>query len=411
MRRLMFKVISVFLITNLFLIISSKELSNESSSFLETDLNHKFYLSQNETTFQYQSEENVFYNITIGISAFKLKIKIYEFGISTNIYKNKYSFADLFFLNNYFRIFNSIDEIYRALIELLKNEIKIITHEDNIDLIIYINNSFVNNIEFSNIKKTSNVVKEKIEELYQLIDELKFENIKSEIKINECMNEISRLNKELDDLKKDNVLLISDNPNSILKNLLQISPYENKISSLPSNYIIPRLKENIMNNFKIIIYDLKDCGFGIADDINEMKKYLDNGGNILVTHDQWFDLTYKGRSYELFNAIITPDRYLNIINKAKIINDEHPVFSSFYQLNKNDLKISKTHRGFNKYLNDDYLKDMIIEVDDNHHTEYLMIKKYGKGKIIFWNAGHEPSLTDFEEKLFINIISWVYKDE
>jgi len=166
-----------------------------------------------------------------------------------------------------------------------------------------------------------------------------------------------------------------------------------------------------MSNFKIIIYDLQDTGysFNIVEDINELKKYLNNGGTILVTHDHWFNL--PGKCYELFNATITSNRNLKIVNKAKILNSEHPIFSSFYQLNNYNLQISYTHVGYNKYLDKDYLKDMVIELDDGAHTEYLLIKNYGKGKLIYWNVGHESTLTQYEEKLFINIISWIYKNE
>ena len=88
----------------------------------------------------------------------------------------------------------------------------------------------------------------------------------------ELKKHYDELKKEINDLKKSNILLISEVSNSLLNYLLQIYPYYNKISVLPPNFIIPRLKEDIMNKYKIIIYDLKDCGFGIAEDLNEIKK-------------------------------------------------------------------------------------------------------------------------------------------
>jgi len=57
------------------------------------------------------------------------------------------------------------------------------------------------------------------------------------------LNENLELKKEINDFKKGNVLLMSDGSNLLLRNILQISPYYNKISVLPPNYIIPRMKK------------------------------------------------------------------------------------------------------------------------------------------------------------------------
>jgi len=40
-----------------------------------------------------------------------------------------------------------------------------------------------------------------------------------------------------------------------------------------------------------------------------------------------------------------------------------------------------------------------------------MIKNYKKGKIIYWNVGHKPTLTNDEENLLVNIIAYIYQDE
>ena len=40
-----------------------------------------------------------------------------------------------------------------------------------------------------------------------------------------------------------------------------------------------------------------------------------------------------------------------------------------------------------------------------------MIKNYEKGSIIYWNIGHVTTLTGDEEKLLVNIISYIYQDE
>ena len=54
---------------------------------------------------------------------------------------------------------------------------------------------------------------------------------------------------------------------------------------------------------------------------------------------------------------------------------------------------------------------MIIELDNDLNSEYLMIKNYEKGKLIYWNVGHLDMLTNDEEKLLVNLISYIYKDE
>ena len=60
------------------------------------------------------------------------------------------------------------------------------------------------------------------------------------------------------------------------------------------------------------------------------------------------------------------------------------------------------------------MKDILIELEDGKKGEYLLIKEIGKGKLIFWNAGHSyqnttitDNLTDFEQKLFVNFIYYI----
>ena len=240
-------------------------------------------------------------------------------------------------------------------------------------------------------------VERKLDKIFKENEELKKNN--------------DELRNEINDLKKSNILLISEVSNSTLNYLLEIYPYYNKISILPPNFIIPRMKEEIMNKYKIIIYDLQDYGFEIAEDLNEIIKYLNNGGNIIITHDHWFAPQYKGKCHELFNSIMDPEQINRKVNLTKIVNKTHPVFTSFYKLNEYNLKFSLTHRGRNKYLDEEYLKDMIIELEDGFHGEYLLIKNYGKGRLIYWNIGHVHTLTSDEEKLFINIISWVFQNQ
>ena len=98
-------------------------------------------------------------------------------------------------------------------------------------------------------------------------------------------------------------------------------------------------------------------------------------------------------------------------SKIKIVDDEHPVFSSYYKLNINNLQISETHSSDKLIFENEYLKDVIIELDNDINSEYLMIKSYEKGKIIYWNVGHSSTITNDEENLLVNIIAYIYQDE
>ena len=152
-----------------------------------------------------------------------------------------------------------------------------------------------------------------------------------------------------------------------------------------------------MEKFKIIIIDLKDENNIIKFDEENMKKYLNKGGNIIFTHGNWIN-----------GNIYTIPYYTS---KIKIIDDKHPVFSSYYKLNITNFHITETHNTNKLIFENEYLKDVIIELDNEINSEYLMIKNYEKGKIIYWNVGHKSTLTNDEENLLVNIISYIYQDE
>ena len=70
--------------------------------------------------------------------------------------------------------------------------------------------------------------------------------------------------------------------------------------------------------------------------------------------------------------------------------------------------VQTTHKSDTVFENiEEYNNNIIMELNDGKRGEYLLVKNIGKGKIIFWNVGHSPNLNDFEEKLFINILSWI----
>ena len=339
-----------------------------------------------------KSISNKEYNITLAFSSLKLLIKVDILELPIISFQNIYTLDRLIQLSKYFRIFDTIEEVYEDLIIHFKNDIEIINYNTYLELIAYMPNSIINNITFilPNIQRDPN---ERIDELFNIITDLKNENIMLKNKVDKCFEEISEIQK----LKKFNVLLISQQTNSLLYNLLKTCPYINEISIFDNTFITQRFNDRIMEKFKIIIYDPKDYSYGIRFSEENIKKYLNKGGNIIFTHDQWTsDNAYKAHYFA---------------SKIKIIDDKHPVFSSYYKLNINNLHITETHNSYKLIFENEYLKDVIIELDNEIKSEYLMIKNYEKGKIIFWNVGHNPTLTNDEENLLVNIIAYIYQDE
>ncbi len=207
------------------------------------------------------------------------------------------------------------------------------------------------------------------------------------------------------------VLLISNQKYQIMNNLLKFNERIKKIHIFHPDFIIPKLLYEDINKYKIIIYDFQDCEYKINLNNHEnIQKYIENGGNIILTHD-------KIRDYmKLLNAKYTKGKNLRV-EKAKILNNAHPVFKSHYDL---DLKINQiinidtTHRPPIEFLNkEEYSKELLIELEDGEHGEYLVIKEIGKGKLIYWNAGHlyyercNPNLLEIEQRLFMNFIYWI----
>ena len=209
----------------------------------------------------------------------------------------------------------------------------------------------------------------------------------------------------------NHALLISNKKIPLLYNLLKFNKEISKISVFEPQSFIPEIKFEKIKNYKVIIYDLKDAGYQKTNNANDIKNYLINGGNIIITHDQWTHMPNKSDCIQLLGAELQSQNY-KIVNKAKILNNTHPALNSFYDLRfeeKDIIDISSTHKSDTIYKNQkEYFNDLIIELEDGKHGEYLLIKEIGKGKLIFWKAGHTYDLTDFEKKLFMNLIYWIY---
>ena len=226
-------------------------------------------------------------------------------------------------------------------------------------------------------------------------------------KAQELMDENEKLNKII----SNNVLLISTQAVPLLTNLLLVNPIITHFSVLKPDFILPNLNKEYLKKFKTIIFDLQDGGYKAVTQKEIIKEYVMNGGNVIVTHDHWtFIPTSINGLEELLGATLLYQP--NIITTAATVTKEsHPIFNSYYNLNftkGTPLTIASTHHPDTIYSDlDVYARDLLIELNDNIHGEYLMVKEYGKGKIVFWNVGHSYTLTDVEQKLFYNILAYL----
>ena len=344
-------------------------------------------------TFNSKSFDNEDYNVTFAISSSKLMINVDIFKIPIISYQNIYTLEQLSQISRYFRMFDTIEEVYEDLIILFENDLEIINYDEYIELITYFSSSSTKNITFI-IPIIQRDTDAKIDELFSMVKDLKNESTIFNNKINGCLDEISELKK----LKNFKVLLISDETNPLLYNLLKTCPYVSEIYIFQNDFIIQKFTERIMEKFKIIIFDLTDKAYTTRFGDENIRKYINKGGNIIFTHNQWMNnYVYQNKYYA---------------STIKIIDAEHPVFSSYYNINTTTgFQITETHNHNKLIFENEYLKDAVIQLNNDISSEYLLIKNYEKGKLIHWNAGHLTTLTNDEEKLLVNIISYIYQDE
>ena len=304
------------------------------------------------------------------------------------------------------------------------NKNKILNMND-IDIIQYFNESDI-------LTKNQEKIENKIKELSTILD--KGKNNKMEIEFRPGSGNVAKLLKNIrnfgdilinennglkiykcfDTIKEENnVLLISNKKFQIINNLLKLNDRIKDISIFPPEFIIPRLVYKDIYQYKIIIYDFKDAGYNIKYNSNNktIKKYLENGGNIIITHNQIGDYYIQ-----LLNAKWVEGK-CKCVKKAKILNSAHPIFKSHHDLNykNNDIiDIDTTHRDTIEFINkNEYNKEILVELEDDYNGVYLLVKEIGKGKLIYWNAGHlyrdgeNPYMPDIEQKIFMNLIYWI----
>ena len=334
------------------------------------------------------------YNVTLFVEGNYLHFEFYDQNSFPNlIYEKKLSTDDLSKLSPKLFYDETLDNCLSIFSELFNDKKYSLVIVDD-DLIVTFSPQVLNIKDF---------------ELTLELKELSTKNTFRQLfdKAQELMDENEKLNKII----SNNVLFISNQVVPLLTNLLHLNPIITHFSTLKPDFILPKLNKDYLKKFKIILYDLQDGGYKAVTQKEAIKEYVMNGGNIIVTHDHWTiaSCSISGME-ELLGATLKVQTYV-ATTVATVIKESHPIFNSYYNLNftkGTPLTVSSTHHSDTIYSDlDIYARDLIIELNDNRHGEYLLVKEYGKGKIVFWNVGHSYTLTDVEQKLFYNILAYL----
>ena len=203
--------------------------------------------------------------------------------------------------NQFFYIYNSINEILDELFPLIENGKAELKEENNL-LILVINLPIkkVKEISFK-LKESEKRDKDKIEELYQIVSSLQKENCNLNKKI-------ERLEKRVDDLEKENKKL----KGPLEKEKNKFEKFQGLNSSIIKtqdnfDFIVKILKENIIN--KNIIFKLLYRASTDGDDSNIFHQKCDNHVQILAifkttkgfTFGGYTEIGYKGSYKEIID--------------------------------------------------------------------------------------------------------------
>jgi hypothetical protein len=215
-----------------------------------------------------------------------------------------------------------------------------------------------------------------------------------------------------ENIKKKVFLITNHGSGDLLEKLLKKIPFVSEVRT-GSPEIISEMTESFLSLFDCIIYDLYDTGYMVKiKDIKVVERYINNGGSFLVTHDRWdedigplylLDCERNSRNYE--------ESYSR---KAKVSYFNHPILDSYYNLNNwRKIDIAKTHRTHHNIIDRanntvKVVMEFDIENERGIKYEYLLANELGKGRIVYWAAGHSSyTISKDEETLFINIVSWL----
>ena len=216
---------------------------------------------------------------------------------------------------------------------------------------------------------------------------------------------------------KKKIYIISYSNVDLLTNLLKNSSFVSKVD-IGNKDIIPKFTKDFLKSYDCIIYGFNDYMTNInTEKKNEIESYLKSGGSFVVTHDRW---DADRGPLELIGLDWCDECDTSISNsiKAKVSRFGHPIFDSYYNLNDwRVIDISRAHKSYHKVKNSkDNTARVVMEFDkENIETgekmDYLTVNEVDKGRIVYWAAGHFNSISDYEKKLFINIVSWLTKNK
>lgn len=215
-------------------------------------------LSYLEKTYKIESDQHHLFNLTIKNLKSSIEFFLaYHDNVSTQQYKKKYFLDEIKKNNKYFTILETIDQVFDDLVGLInKNTTKICESKDNIIyIIIPLESQTLKEIIFQ-IKKIEKNDKEKIEELYSLVLEIKNENIslKKENQIlKEKVKKLESYIPYLEEFKKKNKQINSK------ENIKKINfPIKKSPSYIDENTILanieklklqfPKIKDDILMN-------------------------------------------------------------------------------------------------------------------------------------------------------------------
>ncbi len=212
------------------------------------------------------------------------------------------------------------------------------------------------------------------------------------------------------------ILLISNHSaGDILYDLLKKSPFISDVR-IGSPNVTSEMKESFLSYFDCVIYDLQDYGYNVKlSDINAVKGYIINdGGSFLITHDHFDSSKYSSNILSLLGIQNEEENYMKkASNRSKIIKFEHPIFKSYYDLsNSRIINIAPSHRAYHSVPNknkDKILMEFVTDENSGVINDYLVANEVGKGRMVYWSAGHSNYISEEEKALFINIISWLTK--
>jgi len=213
-----------------------------------SEINSPYNSFSREFKTTYEIDNKIFNIVLSNKKIDKLLIKIFHINsFPLNNYENEFSKDDLDGITSYFKMFNTVSDLFPDLIEKLeKKEFKLIVHDDLIQLYFYINIRNVPDLSLP-IKKLETSLPSTVDSLCEIINKILKDNDNMKKEIEELKNDVLILKKEKeerDKIENEKKEIINNNfsDSSIIEN------YEDKC--MISNWIKPNTKIKLELLFK-----------------------------------------------------------------------------------------------------------------------------------------------------------------